>query len=237
MKVKHPEIKPLSGKARKEYRKSKDDEFVTCSGCYSHNSSTIFLNFDREREGGRVLWHEFMHHLLTELVDEEASSKFDTSGLGYYLDQYLFPDSIDCLYCKYYMPSSIGMEEGDCAKHQPPKKTRSGASCPNRELDPIFKELPFNEFETWVEYRRDQRPVAKLYELAESKSEKVSQYYRKELERLAEFLREHPDQFNLDCEKLMGECDALACMDNCWHFEEGTPKIFRYLNQGGDSGG
>lgn len=223
----HPEI-DFTGEVGKEQYHS------GTLALYSKKEKKILLNFTDQKDAAQCLNHEFMHHLLFEMFGEEVCDQFDASGLSYYLDHFLFPDSIDCLYCKHYVPASMGMDEGWCANRDNQKVWASN-SCSECELDPIYEELPFYEFENWVEYRTRERSIRALYNLVESDSEKVRKYYLEKLKLVADFYRKNPnDQFRLGCKKLGGECEPDFCKEDCSEFEEGVPKIFRYLEKEGD---
>ncbi|KXA93671.1 hypothetical protein AKJ66_01560 [candidate division MSBL1 archaeon SCGC-AAA259E22] len=229
--IEHPEINFLDESEKQQYHSGSLARYSR-----QGEKGKILLNFTDQKKSAQCLSHEFVHHLLFEMLGEKVCNQFDTSGLGYYLDHLLFPDSIDCLYCEYYTPAQIGGGEGWCTKHDN-RKIRSYFSCSDRKLDSIYKELPFYEFRNWVDYRMMECSISALYDLVESDSERVRKHYLEKLKMVADFYKENPnDQFRLDCKKLGGECDPDYCMEDCSGFEEGVPKIFRYLEEGGSCG-
>lgn len=211
MTIDHPEVKPMS----KEVRKAREETDRCVMASYIPKAGEILINeIKTPREGAVTLAHEFMHHILTKCLGEEASKRFDTSGLGHYLDNYLFPDLVDCLFCEHYSPSTLHADEGICGG----VRVKSGWSCPSCELSPVFKKLPFTEYKTWVEYRRGD--IEQLPELVKSKNKEVAEHYRKEVEEWKKSVQECPNQFKLDCKHLAADCFPPYCLDDCTQFEK-----------------
>lgn len=225
--IEHPKIRPMTSEIKEE----KLEKSMPPRGVYWGDESLIALYVDDHEEAATVVDHEYMHHILDRFVCEEVSKKFDKSGLGYYLDHLLSPRNITCLYCKHYIPSSVHWEEGGCEKHG--KNVRCCERCPDSELHPIYKKLPFYEFDNWTNFRCNGEPLSSLYKLTESDSDEVREYYLEVLKKRADFYRDHPDQFRLNCKNLgSGECDPAYCKEECPGFEGGRPEIFSYLEEG-----
>lgn len=206
----HPELKLMTKAVKEAYEKSEGEcPPPDCRALYRPEPAEILINkIESPEEGAIALTHEFLHHLLTKLEGKEASDKFDTSLLGYYLDSYLFPDFVKCIFCEYYSPSSMFLGEGVCVKKSW-KKVGPGGHCSDCKLSSVFKKLCLTDLKTWGDYQ--QGNIEKLLELARSKNRGVAEYYREEIERWRRFVRECPGQFNLECKHLTTDCFPDYC--------------------------
>lgn len=218
--IDHPEVKPMSGEAREAYKRDCGEYSLSrCIATYRDSTAEIFIvKIETPETGAVALSHEFMHHILAEFEGEETSRKFDTGGLGYYLDKYLFPDiQTDCGLCEHYTPSTMFADEGYCAKHK--WNTRVWHHCPDCELSSVFKKLPFTEYETWADYRRGN--FGKLLGLAKSKNMEVAEHCRKEFEKWRKYVQEHSSQFELECKHLATDCFPHSCRkEYCSRFQK-----------------